>query len=81
MTKSEEVISPDTLQRLVARAIELEEQGRESVTPARAREIAQELGISPVAWDAALLEYRRAKHGMRKPNHSFSMRLMLPLRP
>ena len=39
MTRPEEVISPDTLQRLVARAIELEEQGRESVSPARAGEI------------------------------------------
>lgn len=76
--KPEDVISPDTLQRLVARAIELEEQGRESVTPARAREIAQELGISPVAWDAAVLEYRSAKRGMQKPNRAASsLRTML----
>ena len=78
MAKPEDVMSPDTLQRLVARAIELEEQGRESVTSARAREIAQELGISPVAWDAAVLEYRSAKRGMRKPNRAASsLRTML----
>ena len=78
MTKPEEVITPDTLQRLVARAIELEEQGRESVSPARAREIAQELGISPVAWDAAVLEYRSAKRGMRKQNRvASSLRTLL----
>jgi hypothetical protein len=72
MTKPEEVISPDTLQRLVARAIKLEEQGRESVSPARAREIAQEIGISPGAWDAAVLEYRSAKGGMQKRNRAAS---------
>jgi len=78
MTKPEDVMSPDTLQRLVARAIELEEQGRESVTSARAREIAQELGISPAAWDAAVLEYRSAKRRMRKPNRAASsLRTML----
>ena len=72
MTKPEEVISPDTLQRLVARAMELEEQGRESVSPVRAREIAQELGISPGAWEAAVLEYRNTRRGMRKRNRAAS---------
>jgi hypothetical protein len=72
MTKPEEVISPDTLQRLVARAIELEAQGRESVSPARAREIAQELGIRPDAWEAAVLEYRHSNRGVRKRNRAAS---------
>ena len=72
MTKPEEVIAPDTLQRLVARAMELEEQGRESVSPSRAREIAQELGISPEAWEAALLEYRHSNRGMPKRNRASS---------
>lgn len=72
MTKPEEAISADTLQRLVARAIELEEQGRESVSPARAREIARELGISPDAWEASVLEYRHSNRGMRKRSRAAS---------
>ena len=72
MTKPEEPMSGETLQRLVARAIELEAQQMDAVSPARAREIAKELGISPRAWDAAVLEYRNSQRGRQKLNRTAS---------
>ena len=72
MPKPEELISQETLQRLVARAVELDDQRRERVNLATARDIARELGISEEAWDAAVLEYRRsrASRPARNPRQS-----------
>jgi hypothetical protein len=58
MEESTDGLSPDTLERLVARALELEESGHDRVSLARSRDIARELGISLAAWDAALAERR-----------------------
>lgn len=52
-------VSPRTLERLVARALELEEFRSERISLSQAREIAKELGISESAWDAAVSERRR----------------------
>ena len=69
MSKPEELISQETLQRIVARAVELDERRRDRVNLATARDIARELGISEEAWDAAVLEYRRSKNIRPQPNH------------
>ena len=61
MSKPEELISQETLQRIVARAVELDERRRDRVNLATARDIARELGISEEAWDTAVLEYRRSR--------------------
>jgi hypothetical protein len=54
-----ESVSPKTLERLVARALELDERRNERISLSQAREIAKELGISESAWDAAVSERRR----------------------
>ena len=53
-------VSPDTLERLVARALELDEQRNDRISLTKAREIARELGISETAWDAAVAERMRS---------------------
>ena len=60
MTDSREIVTQETLQRLIGRAVELAERETDGVTLERAREIALELGVSSTAWDAAVLEFRRA---------------------
>jgi hypothetical protein len=65
MTDKPDGLSPDTLERLVGRAAELDERAAERVTLAQAREIAMELGISAAAWDAAVAE--RLTQGTRFP--------------
>jgi hypothetical protein len=56
MSASSKDISRDTLERLVARALELDERGTDRISLAKAREIALELGISEAAWDATVAE-------------------------
>ena len=60
MTDPEGRLSPETFERLIARAIELDEQGGERLDAARARSIAEELGISEAAWNEAMRERRLA---------------------
>lgn len=69
MSKPEELLSQETLQRIIARAAELDERRRDRVNLATARDIARELGISEEAWDAAVLEHRRSKRSRPAPNH------------
>ena len=52
-------VSPETLERLVARALELEEFRNQRISLLQTREIAKELGISESAWDAAVSERRQ----------------------
>jgi hypothetical protein len=56
MSDSPKELSPDTLERLVARALELDERSRDRISLENAREIALELGISEAAWDVAVAE-------------------------
>jgi hypothetical protein len=60
MSQPQDDISRDTLQRLVARALELDEHRTERVSLSKAREVARELGISDDAWDAAIAEHSEA---------------------
>ena len=50
--------------RLIARAIKLDEEGNERIDLERARAIADELGISAPAWEAALRERGGAWEGV-----------------
>jgi hypothetical protein len=56
MSKRLPSLSQETFERLIARAIELDDAGNDRIEFERARAVAQELGISPAAWDAALRE-------------------------
>lgn len=56
MPESSREVSRDTLERLVARALELEEGGVERISLTKAREIARDLGVSDAAWAAAMVE-------------------------
>ena len=49
-------VSRETLDRLIARAFELDEHRADRIRLTTAREIAAELGISEAAWDAAVAE-------------------------
>lgn len=49
-------MSRETFEQLVARAIELDEAGRDRIELAQARAIARDLGVSDEAWAAALRE-------------------------
>jgi hypothetical protein len=60
MPETPKDFSRDSLERLVARALELDEQGSERISLTQAREIARELGISETAWDAAVAERVRS---------------------
>ena len=57
MIDKRSTVTRDEFDRLVARAVELEEAGPERVTMSRAGQIAAELGITPAAWEAAALEF------------------------
>lgn len=54
-------LTPETLERLIERAMELDEHRNVTIAPAHAREIAIELGIDAAAWDAAMLEHARSR--------------------
>ena len=56
MPESSREVSRDTLERLVARALESDEGGVERISLTSAREIVRDLGISDAAWAAALQE-------------------------
>lgn len=56
MTELAPGLSRIDFDRLIARALELEEAGTEQIDLERAREVATELGISASAWEAALRE-------------------------
>ena len=79
MTDSNEIVTQETLQRLVGRAIELAEKETDGVTLERAREIALELGISSTAWDAAVLEFRRTadRHVVTRRSGGLSRLVMM----
>lgn len=50
-------LSQEALEQLIARASEIDDQRRQMVDLARAREIAAELGIGEDAWNAAVREH------------------------
>src|SRR4051812_42725635 len=49
-------ISEETLKELLGRAAELDDDARQRIDLPRARAIANEVGISTAAWDAAIQE-------------------------
>jgi hypothetical protein len=51
-------VSRDAFERLVARAIELDESHTDRISLTKAREIARDLGISEAAWESAIAERR-----------------------
>ncbi len=61
MTNLPASLSRSEFDRIVARAIQLDEDGRERIDIAQATQIAQELGIAPDAWEAAVREFPRAQ--------------------
>jgi hypothetical protein len=63
MSKHSKEVSRDTLERLVARAIELDAGHSEGFSLREAREIARNRGVSDDAWNAALAESDRAIEG------------------
>jgi hypothetical protein len=79
-TGSEINLSPDTFERLIARAIQIDEQGKERIDAVRAREIAADLGISGSAWDAAVREWSEARQPagrVRQPRQAVELRRVL----
>jgi hypothetical protein len=60
MTEPTSGLSRIGFDRLIARALELEEAGNEQIDLERARAIAHELGIGDPAWEAALREQAAA---------------------
>ena len=52
------MIPREDFDKLIVRALELDEQGKERIDPVRARAIAREVGISESAWDAAVREWQ-----------------------
>ena len=58
MSHLPEHFSRDTFERLIARALKLDDVRAEQISLAQAREIVRELGISETAWDAAIAERR-----------------------
>jgi len=63
MTEQPASLSRTAFDRLIARAIKLDEEGNERIDLERARAIADELGISAPAWEAALRERGWAREG------------------
>ena len=63
MTEQPASLSRVAFDRLIARAIKLDEEGNERIDLERARAIADELGISASAWEAALRERGWAQEG------------------
>jgi hypothetical protein len=72
-------LSQDTFDRLIARASELDEQGNARIDLALAREIALELGISAVAWDAAVKERAQLRHASVAHSNAAAMKWPLVL--
>lgn len=60
MTEPTSGLSRLGFDRLISRALELEEEGNEQIDLERARAIASELGISAAAWEAAVREREAA---------------------
>ena len=60
MTEHMASLSRVAFDRIIARAIRLDEEGLERIDVERARAIASELGVSAPAWDAALHEWEAA---------------------
>ena len=58
MSDSEARLNDADLQKVVARALELQEKNEQALTVAQIRELASELAIPESAIDQALLEYR-----------------------
>ena len=56
MSGKSKALSQDTFDRVLARAVELDEQGSTRLSAVRAREIALDVGVSPAAWDEAVSE-------------------------
>ena len=61
MNRPDLKLSPETFERLIGRAVEIDDQGNERIDEVRAREIAAELGVSPAAWDTAIREWSEAR--------------------
>ena len=61
MSQLPEHFSRDTFERLIGRALKLDDVRSDQISLAQAREIARELGISDAAWDAAIAERRRPR--------------------
>jgi hypothetical protein len=57
-------LSRSDFDRVVARAIQLDEAGQERIDLSRASEIARELGIAPDAWAAAVREFEQSPSPM-----------------
>jgi hypothetical protein len=57
MHRPDAKLSPETFERLIARAAQIDEQGKERIDLVQARQIATELGVSGPAWDAAVQEW------------------------
>ena len=56
MNPSDPNLPRAAFERIIGRAMEIDAQGKERIDLERAKAIASELGVSPAAWDAALLE-------------------------
>ena len=61
MSQPDPGLSPETFERLIARAMQIDEQGKERINAVRAREIAADLGITGAAWDAAVREWSESR--------------------
>jgi hypothetical protein len=61
MDGRDEKLSPEAFERLIARAVQIDDQGAERIDTARAREIAAEVGVSGAGWDAAVREWSEAR--------------------
>jgi hypothetical protein len=68
MSQLPEHFSRDTFERLIGRALKLDDVRSDQISLAQAREIARELGISEAAWDAAIAERRQQRSS--QPVHS-----------
>jgi hypothetical protein len=74
VTPNSQSLSQETFELVLARAIELDEEGNARMSPNRAREVALELGVSPGAWDSAFAAQMRTRSrrskGVRLPTVS-----------
>lgn len=76
MTKDDSSLSRGDFDRLIARAITLDKESGERIALDQARAIADELGVSAPAWDAALSE----REPLRATRVSLSWRSLVPRR-
>ena len=80
MTQPDPGLSPETFERLIARAMQIDEQGKERIDAVRAREIAADLGITGAAWDTAVREWTEARGQVlvtEEPGPSLDFKRML----